>query len=193
METAVVISTPQFRPWTYDDLLALPDDGKRYEIVDGELVEMTGASFLHQHIQSMLIQLIGFFLRSRDIGVVVGPPLDVRLTPSFVFQPDLVIILRGNPSWPHLNNLGRLDTAPDVAIEILSPSTRGYDIIRKSTLYASFGVREYWIVDPESGSVDVQLLREGAYVSIPQNKESIRSVIIDGLVIAREDVFSIPQ
>jgi Uma2 family endonuclease len=190
METAMVLAIQSQKPKTYEDLLALPDDGKRYELFNGVIVEMPAPLVAHQRLLMRLGSiLLQFFDRHENLGDVIPAPVDVRLAPHFVFQPDLVVLLKDNPNYEHLNDLKLIEGAPDLVIEILSPTSLIYDAIEKAANYSSYGVREYWIVDPDQKSVDVRVLHGREFVSISQESGVIRSEIVPGLSIDHNDLF----
>jgi Uma2 family endonuclease len=174
----MVLANPQNKVWTYEDLLALPDDGKRYEIINGVLLEVPAPSYLHQVVSSELNALLHEFVRSRQLGRVTAAPLDVRLSERNVVQPDLVFLSNDKLN---LVREGRINGAPDLVAEILSPSTAHIDLVRKLMLYLNHGVREYWIVEPDTQTIAVQYLDDGRYVTIPQPDGIVRSHILEGL------------
>ena len=163
---------------TYDDLLALPDDGKRYEIVDGELIEMASPEGIHQHLIGLLYLIIRPWVAQRGLGDVFIAPLDVRLSPHVIVQPDLIYLsaarfgrFRGRP----------VDGAPDLVIEVLSPSNRDYDERTKAGLYARHRVPEYWTVDAIETDIRARTLRAGRYDLLPQEGGILRSAVLPGL------------
>lgn len=138
--------------WTHDDLARLPEDGKRYEIIRGELCMTSAPSTLHQRVVARLDRLLGTFVDERGLGELYIAPTDVRLSEHDVVEPDLFFIARAN-----LGIVGDafVSGAPDLVIEVASDSTRERDRTRKKALYESAGVREYWIVDPDARRVTV--------------------------------------
>lgn len=150
---------------TYGELMQW-EDGKRYELYDGRPVAMSSPSDVHQTILSALhYQLYGFLIDKPCR--VYPPPFDVRLFDTAedrpedsenVVQPDLLVVCDASK----VDRYG-VHGAPDLVIEILSPSTRGLDRVKKFNLYERAGVREYWIVDPDEQIVQVHTLEEGRY------------------------------
>jgi Uma2 family endonuclease len=140
--------------WTYDDLLAMPEDGRRYEIVEGMLHEMTGPTWEHGTAIHNLVTLLTPFVRAIG-GLLRQAPQDVFFPGADPVQPDVFAILPGNPG-----KRGRrgFEGVPDLVIEVLSPSTRGHDALTKRALYGRAGVREYWPVDPDARSVEILAL-----------------------------------
>jgi Uma2 family endonuclease len=144
----------------------------------------------HQRILLRLGAHLLRFFEKNPIGEVFPAPVDVRLATHFVYQPDLVVLLKENPLWEQRDAPGPLNGPPDLVIEILSPSSRFYDSVEKAANYASYGVREYWIVDLERESIDIRVLRDGALVSTDQKPGTARSTVIDGLTVNVSELFT---
>ena len=153
--------------WTYEDLFSLPDDGRRYEIIEGELYEMPAPNLVHATVVMNLIALLLPIVSSLD-GRLFTAPLDVFFQGADPVQPDIVVIL---PGWSGNLPLRGPEGAPDLLIEVLSPANRGHDLLTKRALYARAGVREYWIVDPTNRTVagerHVVLARGRSYDDVP--------------------------
>jgi len=145
---------------TVADLESLPDDGNRYEIVDGDLFVSTSPSFVHQTVLARLLYAILDFLRGNPIGEIV-PGVGVIFDDHNAVIPDLLYISRER--LPETIVGGRLVRAPEIAIEILSPgpSNERRDRHVKLNLYSARGVPEYWIVNPESRSIEIYRSRSG--------------------------------
>jgi Uma2 family endonuclease len=137
---------------TYEDYLYLPEDGKRHEIIDGEHYVSPAPATRHQIILANLLHLLHPLVRELRLGRVLPAPVDVVLSDTDVVQPDLLYV-----STAHLDRLteANLQGAPDLAVEILSDSTRRTDEITKRRLYERHGVAEYWVVDPVLESIKV--------------------------------------
>lgn len=149
-------------PMTAADYLAMVDDGRRYQLFDGELAEMTpGPSVRHQLILRQLIVQLHGHVEARGLGTVIPSPVDVILGPRTVVQPDLLFI---SATRAAALDMDRVRLAPDLAVEILSPWTRGEDLGRKADVYAAAGVAHYWIVDPEARSIAEWVLEGGHFV-----------------------------
>ncbi len=142
------------RQWCYEDLLDLPNDGRRYEIIDGELFEMPAPSWEHQQAIINLLMLIGPLVRGIG-GRIAIAPLDVFGAGGNPVQPDILVLLPR--SVPAAVSRG-VEGAPDLVIEILSPSNPEHDRSRKRALYARGGVPEYWLVDPIARTIDLLVL-----------------------------------
>ena len=142
--------------FTLDDYYALPEE-RRVELIDGVFYDMAAPSAFHQLIIGHLYSLFHECMQKHDSPCeVMLSPFDVRLDRDnyTIVQPDLLVICH-ELDYLHLK---RLEGAPDLAVEILSPSTRSKDLFLKLYKYKNAGVREYWIVDPENQTVTVHLL-----------------------------------
>ena len=171
---------------TYQDYVELPDD-KRYEIIDGELYEMAAPTFRHQEILANLHLIFGPYVRGNLLGVVLFAPIDVILADESVVRPDLIFV---DESRRNIIEDHGIVGAPDLALEILSPSTVNHDLVRKSDLYARYGVDEYWTLDPETETIQVRRLEDGDYAA-GENHDSgvISTSLIPGLEVRVSAVF----
>ena len=139
------------RQWTVDDLEDLPDDGNRYEIIDGELFVTPAPSYDHQEAVLQFAELLRGYLQHECVGHLVVSPADVTFSRSRSVQPDLFVVPPADGRRPrHFRDVGRLL----IAIEILSPATARVDRVAKRTLFREEQVPEYWIVDLDSRTVD---------------------------------------
>ena len=143
------------RPWTLADLAALPDDGMRYELVDGTLLVSAAPSKVHQRVLGNLHLL----LRAAcplELEVFLAPT-DYQPTTTRSLQPDLLVVRRDDPGE------AAVTTPLALAVEVLSPSSRSIDVVLKRALYEQAGVEQYWVVDPLEPSVTVWTLGDGRY------------------------------
>jgi len=124
---------------TYDDYAAMPDDGKRNELIGGELFEMPSPSERHQEQLARLFIVVRMFVATHRHGKVYFAPFDTRLSPHGVVRPNLLFVsrVRADAFGPHY-----LEGGPDLACVVLSPSTRSRDLGVKMQLYAAAGVPE---------------------------------------------------
>lgn len=145
---------------TYHDYLLIPEDGKRYEILDGELYMTPAPITRHQAISIRFSHLLMSYLETHPVGSVFAAPCDVILSKTDVAQPDLLFV--------HKNGVARITDKnvqgpPDVVIEILSPGTAARDRELKRKRYEHFGVREYWLVDPDGNTMEILTLDGSRY------------------------------
>jgi Uma2 family endonuclease len=149
---------------TYRDYAALPDDGKRYEIHDGELFEMAAPTLLHQILLLNLATALDAHVRARRLGLVIVSPLDVilsdRPTETTILQPDIVYLDNQRMEAAHMRGV---EGPPTLVIEIFSPSTAIIDRTRKRELYARYGVPYLWFVDPDARELEAHVLDAGIY------------------------------
>jgi Uma2 family endonuclease len=138
---------------TYDDFLLFPDDGQRHELIDGEHYVTPSPNLAHQRISRRLLILIGSWLREHLIGEVFGAPLDVLFSKFDVVEPDLLYVSSSRAATLLAGQ--HVTGAPDLVVEIGSPSTRKRDETIKRRLYERSDVVEYWIVDPETEVIRV--------------------------------------
>ena len=132
------------RKLSYADYAAIPEDGKRYEVLDGGLLVTPAPSPMHQRVSFRLQRQLADFFHARALGEVFAAPIDVILSDHDVLQPDLVVAMRRD----QVSKRG-IEGTPELVVEILSPSTGKRDRAVKSHRYAALGVRHFWLVDPD--------------------------------------------
>jgi Uma2 family endonuclease len=140
------MSEPRGKPddWTYAEYARLPDDGNHYEVIDGEVLVTPAPSTGHQHAAGMLFRLLADYADRQDLGVVLYD-VDVLFVTGQYLRPDLVFVPKSRIDG--LSNRG-VEVAPELIVEVLSPSSRSIDLVKKPARYQDFGVPEYWVVDP---------------------------------------------
>lgn len=145
---------------TYDEMLAeLPETNLPIELWDGELVLSPTPTPSHQTIVLRFSHLLDDFVRGKKSGKVFVSPLDIILSQHRVVQPDCFFISNANKNIIQ----DRIRGVPDLAMEVISPGTWKRDRVEKKSLYEQVGVAEYWIVDPESRTIEVFALNKGSY------------------------------
>lgn len=154
---------PKQGEWTYQSYTHIPDDGKRYEIVNGVLYMSPSPNVAHQRIVIRFTRYLAAYIEDTGLGIVLAAPSDVELSPKNVLQPDVFVVLNAGLKKVKVSHTVG---APDLVVEIASPSTAIHDRNRKYHLYAQAGVSEYWIADPDSRTVEVLLLESGEYRSL---------------------------
>jgi Uma2 family endonuclease len=148
---------------TYHDYMLLPDDGKRYEIIEGDLCLTPAPVTRHQIIVGRLIHLLLSYLETHPVGTVLTAPCDVLLSDTDIVQPD-VLYVRNN-SKAHVTEQN-VQGPPDVVVEILSPRTAARDRDLKRKRYERFGVQEYWLVDPDHNTLEILALNAEQYTQV---------------------------
>ena len=177
--------------YTYADYCSW-DDGERWEIIDGEAYAMSPAPLReHQSISAKLVTQIGLFLKGKTCEVFAAP-FDVRLNvgrgDDTVVQPDILIVCDKTKFDPEGKGVVG---APDLIIEILSPSTEKRDRKIKFKAYQQAGVREYWIVDPVNRMVAANVLSSGRYLTHSYfDDEKAPLLVLEGCIIDLPEVFA---
>lgn len=179
---------PRQGSWTYDDYAALPDDGQRYEIVNGVLLMTPAPTPNHQSISAWFTYYLLMHVQLAGRGRVFPAPIDVELGPKDVFEPDVVVVLNAN-----LDKVAakRIIGAPDLVVEIASRGTAAYDRVSKYDIYARSGIAEYWIVKPTNRTIEVLILENGEYYSagIFRGEQLLPSRIVPELPVRVEQFF----
>lgn len=155
---SVVVTLPHDRDWTVDDLAWMPDDGFRYELVDGVLLVSPAPVPAHQLV---LGDLYTALRAAAPEGLLVFfAPVDFQPTNRRSFQPDLIVVRREDVGPKNVTQ------PPLLAVEVLSPGTRAVDLTLKRRVYEESGVASYWVLDPDAGTLVAWELRDGAYLEV---------------------------
>jgi Uma2 family endonuclease len=172
---------------TYEDYCRAPDD-KRYELLNGELMMVPAPNIKHQSILLTLGSELRQFVQEHEFGEVFVAPVDVVLSDTDVVQPDVLFISRAREDRITDENV---QGAPDLVIEILSPSTAGRDLEDKHELYGRHGVLEYWIIDPVAETVAVHRQRDGVLelTDTLGRRDTLHTPLLKGLELQPDDVF----
>lgn len=173
---------------TVDDVRAMPELDERYELIDGEVFVPPAPVTAHQRLSMQLSWLIVDILRPRGHHhFVFAAPYDVRLSPHRSVQPDIIYV---DPARADIVTDDYIEGAPDLVMEILSPSTRSRDLALKRRVYAENGVREYWIIDPATRQITLLVLDAGQFVAAPGDGGRFTSRVLPPLVIDQAALFS---
>ncbi len=178
------------RRLTCEELELLPEEheGDRQELIDGELVVTPVPIIKHQIVNGNITFALEQHVRDGGLGMVFSPPTGIRFSPHNLLIPDVSFVARDRL---HILGTKTIDGTPDLVVEILSPGTRRRDLETKREVYARFGVREYWIVDPEARTVTVLALANDHYeVVTPEDEGAVESRVLPGLKLALQGVFT---
>ena len=173
--------------FTYEDYKQTPDD-TRYELLDGELILVPAPRLTHQRISRKILTRLDSFVTENDLGEVFDAPADVVLSDFNVVQPDILFV---SNERSHIMTDANVQGAPDLVIEVLSPSTAQRDRTIKRDLYAQHGVPEYWQADEDARNVQVLTLVDGEYevAGIYGEGQTVVSPLLPDLRLAVDDLF----
>jgi Uma2 family endonuclease len=174
---------------TYEEYAALPEDGRRYELINGELVMAAAPNGKHLIASKRYYDDLNAFVVAGDLGMVFYAPYEWKYSEYDAVQPDLFFVARDRL---HIVGSDYMTEAPDLISEVLSPSTRRYDLVTKTAIYARLGVREYWIVDPEHETIFFQALRNGVFVPLVSGDGIARSELLSGFAVDPVTLFDWP-
>ena len=179
-----MVTTPKL---TYQDYANLEGD-ERYELIDGELVLVGSPNTDHQTVSARIGYRMYSFIEENGLGRFFHAPYDVLFTDTDVVQPDLLFVSKERES---IITEANIQGAPDLIVEILSPSSVRRDWHDKRGLYANYGVREYWIVDPVHQIVSVLLLQDGELEvdGTYTEGDTIVSSTLEGFSISLNEIF----
>jgi Uma2 family endonuclease len=178
----------QRRRVSYDDLAQMPEDGRRYELYDGKVFVVPSPILLHQVVAMRIWRILDDFANAFG-GLAVASPMDVVFSNYDVVQPDISFLKSDSMRTVSLTD--RIRQPPDLAVEVLSPSTTSNDRGRKMGMFHRYGVPEYWIVDPIAETIETYKLAESAYelVGAFSGSEAMHSTVLPDLTLVPSSVF----
>jgi len=181
------IKIPQKDVYTYADYAMLPE-GAPYQLIGGKLIMTPSPTTYHQDIVVCLVEKLLNFNAKEKAGKVYVSPIDVYLEDKETYQPDVIFISKDRL---HIIESAKINGAPDLVMEILSPSTAYYDLKEKFKVYARHGVKEYWIIDPKDKSIEVYEGNEGKFKQVQRMEEEgkAKSSILKGFEVNLKDIF----
>lgn len=182
--------TTQTKLVTYDDYRNLPDDGKRYEIIEGKLFMTLSPKTIHQRISQRISNKLYNFIEEKERGDVLSAPIDVVLSMTDIVQPDIIFIASRRSRIITENNIVE---APDWVAEITSESTKIRDQTTKKALYEKYGVKEYWIVYPDKEKVEQFILQDEKLElqKTVEKSEILPCKVIDGFSVDLNEIFGV--
>ncbi len=174
---------------TYQYYAQLPDDGNRYELINGELIIVAAPLTIHQKVNANISSQLIAFVEKNKLGQVFYAPIDVVLSSHNTLQPDIIFIEKKRKAIITEKNI---NGAPDLVIEILSPSSFYYDLFDKKELYEQHGVKEYWLVDPLRQWADVYVLKEKNFELVQHREKegALHSTVLNGFKIDLPQMFA---
>ena len=173
--------------FTYEDYRNTPED-ERYELIDGELIMAAAPSVIHQIVQDNIGLPLNLFIRANNLGRMLYAATDVYLSDTNVVQPDLLFVSRERA---HILTYSVVNGAPDLVVEILSPSTARRDAIQKRELYARYRVPEYWQAETDAPRVTVLALAGADYevAGLYGMGDTLVSPLLPGFRLDVDDIF----
>jgi Uma2 family endonuclease len=184
------MSLPRSVRFNYDDFLLFPEDGKRHEIIDGDHFITPSPNTQHQRISFKLSAAFADFLTTHRLGEVFAAPYDVVLSDEDIVEPDLLFISAARAAIITEKNI---QGPPDLVVEILSAGTRKIDEVVKRKLYERYGVREYWIVDPELEGIKIYRLTDQGYVRtaelVREANDTLSTPLLPGFQALLAEIF----
>jgi Uma2 family endonuclease len=173
--------------FSYQYYRLLPED-TRYEILDGDLCMVSSPNTKHQRVSKKLLVALARQVEERNLGEIFVAPYDVILSDDNIVQPDIFFIAGGR-----VGLVGELNLhgAPDLVIEILSAVSRKKDLETKKKIYARFGVGEYWIVNPDAETIEVQIWSEIGYLrhAVYAKSMCLSSPLLPAVKLRLQDIF----
>ncbi len=183
------VAGPGQGQWTYEKYAALPDNGQRYEIVNGVLYMIPAFPPAHQGVAVRIAYHLFPRIDLAGKGKLLFAPVDVQLREKTVVQPDAIVVLR-----PHLDRIKptRIIGAPDLVIEITSPGTARHDLHEKLIAYTNARIPEYWVINPDARTIEVLTLNGDTYRprGLFSGNVSLSSQVLPGLPIKAEQFFA---
>ncbi len=176
--------------WTYADYLNLPDDGNRYEIIEGVLYVSNAPNSDHQFTVAETSRQIGNFVLEHNLGRVLVAPFEVHLSETTKpVQPDILFVRVEH--WP-TERIAFFAGASDLMIEVISPSSVRTDRVVKFTAYERAGVAEYWLANPHIRAVEVYTISNGEYALLGEftGDEQIKSSVLEGIDLVTNRLFA---
>jgi Uma2 family endonuclease len=173
---------------TVEAYRAMPEGPPYYQLVEGELIMSPAPTFFHQVVARNAFRILDDFLRQHRLGEVYFAPIDVYLSDKNVFQPDLFFLSNANKKMIEKDGI---HGGPDLVVEIVSPSNGALDKRRKLPVYAQYGVKEEWLIEPALEKIHrYEFATDAAKpVRIIENDETFETPLLPGLVISAADVF----
>lgn len=174
--------------YTVEDYMLL-EEGAPFQLINYDLIMSPSPSLYHQIVSIKLTKLFLFFLdKTNDKGLFLTAPLDIHFDDGNVFQPDIIYISEGRKAEIVKD---KIEGAPDLVVEILSPSNAYYDLRQKKDIYEKYGVAEYIIIDPIQQNVEIYVLKQALYVLDQKVKQpaTFHSTVLNGISVDLKELF----
>ena len=174
--------------YTYSDYLKTPDD-KRFELIEGDLIMTPSPTVKHQAVSENISFLLSSHIRACKLGRLFYAPMDVVLDQFNVLQPDIMLVLNENKK---VITEANIKGAPDLVVEIISPTSGYRDKATKKRIYERFGVKEYWVVEPQEETVEIYSLKDKKFAlhQSLRKKDTLSSLLLPEFKVPLTDIFS---
>lgn len=185
------MATPTTTRLTYEQWAARPETTRIEELIDGELVVSASARAIHQVVVSRLITTFAAVTEARG-DLVMPSPFGIRAGEATVVEPDLVVFLADRVDFDLSEHT--VTTPPDLVVEVLSPSNRRHDLVRKRPIFEQHGIREVWYVDIEARRVEQLVLTDGRYGQphVHLDGDTVTAAVVPDVTLAVTDLFRAP-
>jgi Uma2 family endonuclease len=183
-----MLTVEKKKKYTVDDYLML-EEGAPFQLINNDLIMSPSPLLIHQLILGEFYDSLKTFIKqSKDKGMVVLPPMDIRLDDGNVYQPDLIYISQNRIAEIAKD---RIEGAPDLVLEILSPSTAYYDLRQKKDTCEKYGIKEYIIIDPIVQIAELYALKDSVYFlhQKAEKKDKLNSLILPGFTVDLSEIF----
>jgi Uma2 family endonuclease len=181
-----LFDTPSTERMTARQYIDHPHSERKSDLINGVFIMAQPAAFVHECLLSLFVTTMGNFVSSKHLGKVMGSRLAYRLSEENVFQPDVSFI---RADRVHLARTVYFPGPPDIAVEIVSPSSRHYDEVEKRVNYGRYGVQEYWLINPMDETAVFLARMDGEWVPIPADEGIVRSQVLDGFWLKLDWIF----
>ena len=181
-----LFDTPKTERMSARQYIDHPLSERKSDLIEGVFVMASPASYVHENVQSFVLTAMKNYVDARDLGEVMGPNTAYRLSEENVFQPDVSFI---RAARVRLARAVYFPGPPDIAVEIVSPSSRHYDEFEKMVNYGRYGVQEYWLINPMDETALFYTRVDGEWMPIPAEKGIVRSQVLDGFWLKMAWIF----
>ncbi len=155
---------------SFEQFCDLIDEHQKAHLIDGVMIMESPASYIHEDLFGFLNSILRIYVSQKKLGIILGSRFLIRFSDYTGFEPDLLFV---SNSRRHIVQEQHVDGAPDVIIEIISPSSRHLDQVDKKNYYAEFGVKEYWLIDPYRQTAEFLYNHQGNWLPLPVDENGI--------------------
>ncbi len=177
LKLQTLFETPADQRMSAQEYIDSPDSERKSDLIEGVFILASPVSRNHERVVSFITSTLANFVSSKQLGEVTTSNAAYRLSPDNVYQPDVSFV---RTERLHLAHDVYFDGPPDIAVEVISPSSRHYDTFEKKLNYGRFGVGEYWLIDPANRQATFYTQIDGQLIALPTKDDVLRSQLLDG-------------